>query len=140
MKITREWMNKHWLVIFAFVCVALMAMGMAIWPSLEPTNTRPRSAGVSSAERAAIKAVQEYTLDGTNTVSTWLLITLLAKGTMGDNIDLDDAYWAARENGQRFQVRFHYKEDGRWQYAEWRYVPSSGLVFGENQLGQMTVR
>lgn len=163
MKITKEWMNKHWMAIFAIVFVALIVVGIVGFATLEPTvDTRPRSAtrshaptrptptplpgqerlppGVSHAEMVAIKAVQQYAADGTNTVLIWVSVVMAAKKAMGDNIDMTDAYWSARKNGQRFQVRFSYKEDGRWQYAEWRYVPSTGLVFGENQLGQMTVR
>jgi hypothetical protein len=106
------------------------------------SSTSSPSSGdeLTPAEKEAIKAVQQYSADGSNKVLDWLTIALAAKKGMGDNIDLSGAYWSARQNGQRIQVRFFYKEDGKWQYAEWRYVPSTGYVAGENEMGRLTVR
>jgi hypothetical protein len=103
------------------------------------TSNSSSSTEQTSAEKAAITAVQQYSTDGSNKLLDWLAVAMAAKKGKGDSIDLSNAYWAARENGERIQVRFHYKEDGKWQYAEWRYVPSTGYVAGENEMGRLVV-
>ena len=126
--------------LIALVVISSLVLISTSCFAFDSSSTPSGSTGLTQAEKAAIRAVQQYSIDGTNTVLDWLNVTMNLKKAIGDNIDLSGAYWSAWENGQRIQVLFCYEEDGRRQCAEWRYVPSTGYVAGENEMGRATVQ
>lgn len=79
-----------------------------------------------------IKYVQNYpALSGGATIGETVGISIWALQAQGYNVEI--VGWWAEPQQTRWSVRFNFYLDDRPTYAEWWYVPSSGLVIAKNQ-------